>query len=108
MTRPSTRGVVIASFCIALVIAGIVSFYASGHPDGLEFVAAQSGFADTAHDSPVAGGPLADYGVVGVENERLSGGLAGIIGTVTVLAIGVGLSLVLRRRRPVQHQDPED
>ena len=84
---------------VALVIAGGLSFYASGHPDGLEFVAESTGFLDTAKDSAAAGSPLADYGVSGVENARLSGGLAGIIGVLVTLLLAGGLAWVLRRRR---------
>ena len=39
-----------------------VSFYASAHPDGLEYVAEQTGFVDTRRRRPpTADGPLADY-----------------------------------------------
>lgn len=83
---------------IALAIAGVVSFYASGHPDGLEYVAESTGFLHTAEDPATAGSPLADYGVSGVENARLSGGLAGVIGVLVTLLLAGGLALVLRRR----------
>jgi cobalt/nickel transport protein len=83
---------------IALVIAGVVSFYASAHPDGLEFVAESLGFLDTAQDSAAAGSPLADYGVLGIEDPRLSGGLAGIIGVLVTLLLAGGLAWLLSRR----------
>ena len=34
----------------------------------------------------------------GVDDPRVSGGLAGVIGTLVVLGLGSGLFLVLRRR----------
>jgi hypothetical protein len=83
---------------VALLLAGVVSYYASAHPDGLEYVAGQTGFLDSASDHGAADGPLADYGTKGVENARLSGGLAGVIGTVVVLVLAGGLALVVRRR----------
>jgi hypothetical protein len=82
----------------ALIIGGVVSFYASGHPDGLEYVARSTGFLDTAKHSASAGSPLADYGVTGVRNARLSRGVAGIIGVLATLLLAGGLFWVLRRR----------
>ncbi len=92
------RGLWTAGLLLALLIAGVGSWYASSSPDGLEWSATQSGFADTAEDSAVADGPLADYGVAGVDDERLSGGLAGVIGVVTTLVLAGGLTLLVRRR----------
>jgi hypothetical protein len=93
-----TRGFWIAGLLIALLIAGVGSWYASSSPDGLEWSATQSGFADTAEDSAAADSPLADYGVASVEDERVSGGLAGVIGVLTTLVLAGGLTLLVRRR----------
>ena len=41
--------------------------------------------------------PLAGYGVTGIENERISGGLAGVIGVASTAAISFGLFYALRR-----------
>lgn len=83
-----------------LVIAGVVSGFASGHPDGLEYVAESAGFAGSAQDHAGAGWPLADYAVAGVENARLSGGLAGVIGTLVTLLLVGGVTWLVRRRTP--------
>ena len=93
------RTLFIAGLLVTLVLAGVVSFYASSAPDGLNKVAEDKGFSEHAADSPVADSPLADYGVKGVRNERLSGGLAGVIGVAIVLALGTGVAYVVRRRR---------
>ena len=98
MTRRRTRGFLLAGLLLALLIAGVGSYYASGHPDGLEWSAEEEGFLDTARDSAAADSPLADYSVAGVDDGRLSGGLAGVIGVATTLALAGGLTLVLRRR----------
>lgn len=93
---------------IALVTGGVVSFYASAHPDGLEYVAESTGFIDTAEDHANADGPLADYAVEGVDDERLSGGLAGVIGVAVTLGVAGGLGFLLRRRdtaREASHDD---
>jgi hypothetical protein len=97
--RPVSRRISwIAGLLLTLVIAGVVSYYASSHPDGLEWAAGESGFADTARDSAAADSPLADYGVAGVDDGRLSGGLAGVIGVAVTLVLAGGLTLLLRRR----------
>lgn len=82
---------------LALALAGIGSYYASSSPDGLEKVAQDKGFSETAKDSAVADSPLADYGTSGVDNARLSGGIAGVAGVMLTLALAGGLFLVLRR-----------
>jgi hypothetical protein len=88
----------VVGLVVTLLIAGVASWYASGHPDGLEWAAEQAGFLGTASDSASAGSPLADYAVSGVDDGRLSGGLAGVIGVLATLGIASGLVLVLRRR----------
>ncbi|MGY1682701.1 PDGLE domain-containing protein [Geodermatophilus sp. SYSU D01176] len=92
------RSLWLVGLAVALAVAGVVSWYASASPDGLEWAAEQSGFLDTAEDSAAATSPLADYGVAGVDSERLSGGLAGVIGVLVTLALAGGLTLLLRRR----------
>jgi len=88
---------VVTGLVVSLVLAGGVSYYASSHPDGLEKVAGDIGFLDSAKESAVEDGPLAGYGVAGVENERISGGLAGVIGVASTAAVSFGLFYALRR-----------
>lgn len=85
----------------ALVIAGVISGFASGHPDGLEYVAETTGFIGSAQDHAGAGWPLADYAVAGIEHARLSGAVAGIIGTLVTLLLAGGVAWLVRRRTPV-------
>jgi len=92
------NGFLVAGLLVALLLAGVVSGFASSSPDGLEKVAQDKGFLKTAQDSALAEGPLADYAVRGVEDERLSTGLAGVIGVVITFAFGVGLFALVRRR----------
>lgn len=83
---------------VAAVLAGIVSHYASSHPDGLERVAEDKGINAKEEDHPLGGSPLADYGVKGVADERASVGLSGLIGVGVVLVAGSGLFWLLRGR----------
>jgi hypothetical protein len=101
----SRRAFWIAGLLLTLVVAGLLSSYASGSPDGLEWAAGESGFADTARDSAAADSPLADYGVAGVDDARLGGGLAGVIGVAATLVLAGGLTVLLRRRTPPAARD---
>ncbi len=94
----SGRRLAALALLVTLVLAGGLSFYASGHPDGLEHVAESTGFLGSAEDSATAGSPLADYQTRGVDDERVSGGLAGLIGVTVVLGLSGGLFWALRRR----------
>jgi hypothetical protein len=93
-----TRSFVLAGVVVALLLAGGLSFYASSHPDGLEYVAEKTGFLDSAGDHAAADGPFADYTTKGVDDARLSGGVAGIVGTLVVLVLAGGLGFAVRRR----------
>jgi len=90
---------------VSLLVAGVASYYASSHPDGLEYVAGKVGFIDRADDSPAAKSPLADYSTKGVDNDRVSGGIAGVAGSALVLVLAGGLFWLLRRRDPAPSRD---
>jgi cobalt/nickel transport protein len=98
--RTSTRRFFAVALVVSLLLAGVASYYASSHPDGLEYVAEQAGFIDSAEDSATADSPLADYQTSGVDDSRLSGGLAGVIGVVVMLVLSTGLFWLVRRREP--------
>lgn len=89
----------IGGLLVSLLLAGVVSFYASSHPDGLEKVAEEIGFIETAKDPATAGSALADYGVAGVENERASVGIAGVLGVAATGAVATGLFMYLGKRK---------
>ncbi|MCB5167947.1 energy-coupling factor ABC transporter permease [Streptomyces bambusae] len=94
----STRTFLAAGLGTALVLAGIVSFYASASPDGLEKVAADQGIDATVEEHAAKDSPLADYGVKDVDDARLSGGLAGVIGVGATVVVGSGIFWAVRRR----------
>ncbi|MEV6107767.1 energy-coupling factor ABC transporter permease [Streptomyces sp. NPDC051940] len=92
-----SRKVWAAGLAAAVVLAGIVSFYASADPDGLEKVATDQGIAAKQQDHGLGDSPLADYGVKDVGDARLSGGLAGVIGVGVTLAAGSAVFVAVRR-----------
>ncbi|GAB2938235.1 energy-coupling factor ABC transporter permease [Streptomyces heilongjiangensis] len=95
----SPRRLVLAGLGVSLLLAGVVSFYASANPDGLEKVAADKGIDAKVEDHAAADSPLADYGVQGIGDTRLSGGLAGVIGVGVTVVAGTGIFWAVRRRR---------
>ncbi|MGW0774672.1 energy-coupling factor ABC transporter permease [Streptomyces sp. NPDC002835] len=95
----SPRRLLLGGLVTSLVLAGFVSFYASASPDGLEKVASDKGFDKSAEEHAAADSPLADYGVKDIGDERLSVGLAGVIGVGATVAAGSGVFYVVRRRR---------
>ena len=103
--RAGSRRFLAVFLLAALLVAGVASYYASSHPDGLEYVAGKVGFVDSAEESSATRSPLADYSTKGVENDRLSGGVAGVAGSLLVLVLAGGLFRVLRRRDPAPSRD---
>ena len=90
MRRSSTKVVAAVVLLVALVLAGVISRYASSDPDGLTKVSEDHGFADKekAHDSVVGG----------------YGSLTGILGVLVVLGLAGGVTYAVRRREPVDEQ----
>ncbi len=68
-------------FVVALLIAGGLSLFASGNPDGLEVSAEFIGLSwpQTNYVSL-----MPDYQIMGINNKYLSASLAGLIGTTTI------------------------
>ncbi len=92
----------IAGLVIALAVV-LLSPLASPWPDGLERVAEDYGFIELAQ------GPLyeliPDYVLPGVGHEELAVILAGIIGTLVVFGLGLGVGYLLRVRPSADQTD---
>ncbi|QHY96065.1 Fused nickel transport protein NikMN [Streptomyces sp. S4.7] len=99
----SPRGLLAAGLGTALLLAGVVSFYASANPDGLEKVAADKGFDKNVDEHAAADSPLADYGIADISDSRLSGGLAGVIGVGATVVVGSGVFYAVHRRRTTRN-----
>ncbi len=95
--RKSDAATVIAGGIVLALVVGIVAvFFASPHPDGLERVAEDSGFLQTAQAAPFE--LLPDYLAPGVANETLAAIIAIVLGTLLLFAVGYGIARALRRR----------
>ena len=96
--RPSLRVFLMGGVVVALAFAGVISQFAVDAPDGLERVAIDTGFAEEAGEHALASSWFSDYATAGVENEAVSLAVAGVAGTLVVLAVGVGMVAALRTR----------
>ncbi len=80
---------------IAIVVA-LFSPLASPHPDGLERVAEDLGFIERAQEPFYE--VIPDYVFPGISNEALATIAAGVVGTLIVYGVAVGLAALFRRR----------
>ncbi len=86
------HGVLILALFLALL-----SPLASSSPDGLERVAEDKGFMETAREAVFE--VIPDYVLPGVGNEAGATILAGIIGTLMLFGISYGLAQLLKAKR---------
>jgi cobalt/nickel transport system permease protein len=91
------RGWIVGGAIVTLLVV-LISPFASGFPDGLEWVAEEKGFLDTA----VASAPfelLPDYTIPFLGETGLSTIVAGLVGVLIVALIAIGLTRLLRPAR---------
>ena len=92
------RRLLVVGMIGCLLIAGIVSLWASSAPDGLERVAQKKGFIASEQDSPSTASPLADY-QLGGSQSLASRSAAGVIGVTLTGAVAIAVFLLVTRRR---------
>jgi len=92
----NSKAIWVGGLLIAILLA-VLSPLASSHPDGLEWVAEQTGFLEMAQN-PVYN-IIPDYVLPGVENEAVATVAAGIIGTLIVLGVSLGIAYSRRQKQ---------
>lgn len=95
--RPLSHGVWLVGLGIALGLA-VLSPLASTSPDGLEWVAEQYGFLEMASSAPYS--IIPDYAFPGIASAELATIVAGIVGTLLVFGVALGLAYWRRNRQP--------
>ena len=92
--QPQFRGWLVPVVSIIL-IAGVLSLFASAWPDGLERVAEDLGFIDRAEEVRVAiPTPLADYGIEGLGPIGTS--IAGIVGSAVAFGVAFAIAQLVK------------
>ncbi|WP_273430055.1 energy-coupling factor ABC transporter permease [Chitinibacter tainanensis] len=87
--RARPRAPVALPALAAVLIATLLSPYASSYPDGLEWVLSRYG---ALHESaPLLVTPFADYSVAGLAEGALATGLAGLAGVLLVAGVALAL-----------------
>lgn len=82
------RGIVVGGLVVAAILA-VFSPLASSHPDGLEWVAEQTGFLDLAQDALY--NVMPDYVVPGINDPNMATIAAGILGLLIVFGVAFGV-----------------
>jgi cobalt/nickel transport protein len=110
-------GFILAGLLVSLLLAGVVSNFASGSPDGLDSASTEgcelvdeeivggSCMAAGAQDHELADSPFADYGLTVVDNEFLGTAVAGVVGVLVTFAVAGGLFWLTRGRRSEETTD---
>jgi hypothetical protein len=80
----------IGAAIVVVILGVVVSQFASSQPDGLEFVAEQEGFAETAEEHTLSETPLAGYG-----DRGPSRAIAAVVGIAATLGVGYLLFKVI-------------
>ena len=97
--KVAARTFVIGGVLTTVVIAVVISQFASSNPDGLERVATDTGFAESGRDHDLDGSIFADYATRGIDNESLSLAVAGLTGVALTLLVGYGIVTASRHTR---------
>lgn len=84
-------------FWIILLIAILAAFFASTHPDGLDFVAEKFGLAEKGIERSA---PMPDYSLTFLPEGGISTSLAGIAGILIILSI-FWLAVQIFKRRVI-------
>jgi cobalt/nickel transport system permease protein len=89
----------LAGLAIALAVGVFLAPFASEHPDGLEYVGAKLGFLKDEAPALVHA-PIPDYQlpVFGTGQVKLATAMAGMVGTLVVFGVGLGLARIFSRR----------
>jgi len=82
-------------FLSAIIIAGILSLFASEKPDGYEKAGEELGFIKSA--TSYFNAPLADYSLPGIHSS-ISQSFAGIIGVILTFVIFIMLGKLLAKK----------
>ena len=83
---------------IVLLLALFLSPFATTSPDGLEKVAETKGFAEKGETWKFwKHAPLSGYNFPWIKNEKISTALSGLIGTLAIFFIALGIGKLIKK-----------
>jgi len=83
---------------VSLLVALFLSPFASPSPDGLEKVAETKGFLEKAEGWQFwKYAPFSDYAIPWIKNEKVSTALSGLIGTLAIFFLAIGIGKIIRK-----------
>jgi hypothetical protein len=88
------KGWIVGGVIVVLLVL-LISPFASGFPDGLEWVAAEQGFLDTAMNAPFQ--LLPGYTIPVLGDTAVSTIVAGLAGAALVAFIVIGLTRLVKK-----------
>lgn len=86
----------IAGLAIAALVVIILAPLASSDPDGLDRVSGDKGFAEEGKDHPYSF--LSDYSIPGIDDERATVIIAGLIGVAIVFVLTTAFGAYVRQQ----------
>jgi cobalt/nickel transport protein len=92
------KGFIWIGLGISLLLALFLSPFASSSPDGLEKVAETKGFLEKAEGWKFwKYAPFSDYAIPWIKNEKVSTALSGLIGTLAIFFLAIGIGKIIRK-----------
>lgn len=93
------RNTLLVGIAVIVLVGGVVSYFASSNPDGLEKVQEDIGADQPPHAGMAAPpSPFTEYGLAQLGEGFWSNAVAGVAGSLLVLGILLGAGHLLRRR----------
>jgi cobalt/nickel transport protein len=82
---------------VSLLLALFLSPFASSSPDGLEKVAETKGFSEKGEGGKVwKYAPFSEYTIPWIKNEKVSTAFSGLIGTLAIFSIVMGVGKLIK------------
>jgi cobalt/nickel transport protein len=92
------KGFIWIGLGISLLLALFLSPFASSSPDGLEKVAEMKGFSEKGEGRKLwQYAPFSEYAIPWIKNEKVSTALSGLIGTLAIFFVAMGIGKLIRR-----------
>ncbi len=83
---------------VSLLLALFLSPFASSSPDSLEKVAGTKGFSEKGKVWKIwKYAPFSEYAIPWIKNEKVSTALSGLIGTLAIFFIAMGVGKLIKR-----------